>query len=586
MADALLPPGFLWRIQSLRTGHYLRASRSTDVSTSPHFFSLFELRALEDGTHVLREHWTSRPLQVGSPGFGKRLGLTPPPRPKRRYLHWQVNWPPGFPPPPQPPSPPTPVLPTQRFQLRRRSGGGYVLFARARGGKERTGVRQPAQGQWLVVGSASAGGGRDGDSFTFQRVASAASLATTGAEDAVTIARTDASARSSSTITMQVIPSGTNGRLSRSIRQAITRVRGQSMVVATAYDAKGMVDVAQIFWSRLATSGVRGCLLLSSDDTACEALRTLNSTAARRAHCITPHDLQLPARVIDRAWRRDDVPDFETDANTVEARFLRRCKLRMIAAILQKGHAAVFVDVDVLVLSRRYLQVLASTSTADLAIAGDPQTGFHDENPGRCLRIAPANIQQMAADWVGAGQFFVRATDAGRWLIREAERLMDAHVINDGDALQALLTGHAQVSDPLRAPRQPVRPSATSRVAGWLKPMWLEADNEPFTTTGGSALARSRWIRPLNAPLEPEAWQRLLSERKKRNFTWSLLPERRFLTLQQPERWEPALRAALSINAGPGGAATEGGVVSVKLSCHLIEWLDARRAVAGRLFRP
>ena len=150
MADDL-PSDALFRIRSQRTGDFLHASRGTDVSVSPHFFSLFELRPLVDGEHALQEHWSSRLLQIGTPGYAKRLGLAPSARPKRRYLHWYVNWPPGAPPPPPPPMPLPPVLPNQRFHLQRRPGGGHVLLARGRGGREPSAVRQSSQGPWLVI---------------------------------------------------------------------------------------------------------------------------------------------------------------------------------------------------------------------------------------------------------------------------------------------------------------------------------------------------------------------------------------------------------------------------------------------------
>ena len=164
------------------------------------------------------------------------------------------------------------------------------------------------------------------------------------------------------------------------------------------------------------------------------------------------------------------------------------------------------------------------------------------------------------------------------WFASEAERLMDGHVINDADAMQALLTGHAQVSDPLRAPRQHGMGSRQPNSSGgyqWLKPFWLEADNEPFTTTGGSPLARSRWIRPVNAPLEPGVWQRVLQERKRRGFSWQWLPADAHLVLRDPADWESALTNALATEGKRRGAAE---AMSVKLSpCQTIDWFEAHR---------
>mmetsp|Transcript_44762 Transcript_44762/g.117398 ORF Transcript_44762/g.117398 Transcript_44762/m.117398 type:complete len:571 (+) Transcript_44762:68-1780(+) len=559
----------LWRVKSHRTGDYVRASRGTEVIMSPHLFSLFEFHQLSDGAMALNEHWSSRSLQVGSPGYAKRLGLAPLPRAKRRYLHWHVNWPPGAPPPPPPPQPTLPIPSSQRFYLERQRDGMYSLSARARGGKERGSVRQSAQGTWLVVSSSRTtseqrGGG---DLFELQRVASAVRVTAPGTGTATGASSKDKTHRTS---------------LARAMRHSVTRLQGRSVVLATAYNARGQTDVALIFWSHLAALGnIRGCLLLSTDMFACEALRTLNSTVAHLAHCITPSDLDLPTGVQLPTWRRDDVPHFETDGNTAEQRFLQRCKLAMLSAVLSRGHDVAYLDVDVLVLNHHYLGgLLSASASVDLTIATDPQTGFHDDNSGRCLRVAPANVKQLTWDWVHSGHLLVRASEGGRWFFQRAALLMDSHVITDNDALQALLTGHAQVSDPLRASRhEQTTPGSNERAISWLKPMWLEADHEPFTTTGGSALARSRWIRPLNAPLALEVWRGIMAERARLNFTWTTLSESRFLTLRNPELWEGMLRKQL------GAKVADGAQLSIRLSCHVINWLAEHRTLAARLLR-
>ena len=74
----------------------------------------------------------------------------------------------------------------------------------------------------------------------------------------------------------------------------------------------------------------------------------------------------------------------------------------------------VFLDPDVLVIGPSFLEVLVRNTTSDLAIASDPQSGFTEQNTGHCLRI-PAMYSLRVADWVAAGQFYLRATEAAAW---------------------------------------------------------------------------------------------------------------------------------------------------------------------------
>ena len=551
--------GLLWRIQAVDSGNYVRAGRGTMVAASPTFFSLFEIEQTgrAQPTFLVREHRSSRTLQVGEQGHNMRLSLTPPSKPRRRYLHWFVNHPP-IPPPPIPPPPPpsTAIESHQIFHLEPRPPGTVFALYAAGGESARPKPTREHSG-WFAVGGNSHG---RNTLFRLQRVASLV-------QPPPPSPSVDASAP----------PSGHGSpTLLRAIHRVAVRVGGESVVMATAYMAKGQLDVANLFWAWLSASGVRGSLLLS-DDVACEGARAINASTARWAHCISPRDLHLPHQVLHHSWARRDVPHFETDANTAESRFLQRCKLRLIATVLHHGYSLAFVDVGVLVLNSRHLHAMVSAS-ADLMVATDPQSGFHDHNPGRCLRVAPAN-SQLTSDWVDPGQLFVRPTAAGKWFIREAEALMDGHVISDGDAIQALLTGHAQVSDPLRAQRSASsQHAAAPRRYAWLKPFWLEADNEPFTTTGGSVLARSRWIRPLNAPLDADTWQRVLRDRARLSFSWQPLPDDAFLVLRQPEAWASTLRRAIA-RVGPGVTGAAAGVepLSVRLSCHVIDWLDEHR---------
>ena len=148
-----LDSGFLWRIRGVDSGRYLRANRATGVFASAAFFSVFEVQPHHaDGgrlSALIREHWSSRLLQAGSPSHMKRLGLTPLPKPRRRYLHWHVNHPPmpAFPPPPPPP--PVAIQPKQLFRIKRRHEHGFELFIDY-GDKRRSGCVRDA-GKYFTV---------------------------------------------------------------------------------------------------------------------------------------------------------------------------------------------------------------------------------------------------------------------------------------------------------------------------------------------------------------------------------------------------------------------------------------------------
>ena len=116
-------------------------------------------------------------------------------------------------------------------------------------------------------------------------------------------------------------------------------------------------------------------------------------------------------------------------------------------------------------------------------------------------------------DWLSADLFAARATPGSIWLFEQAQRLMDDFVLSDQDAIQVVLTGHAQVSDPRWAARdgKSQRWASAADVErhgiAFLKPTWLEHDNDPLTF--GRELNRQIRIRPLNAQLSKEAWARL-----------------------------------------------------------------------------
>jgi hypothetical protein len=149
----------------------------------------------------------------------------------------------------------------------------------------------------------------------------------------------------------------------------------------------------------------------------------------------------------------------ETGANLADAKYLGRCKLRLLELLLAQGLDAVFVDPGVLVLSPLYLERLvrmgrdlavgsAWPSVREVATALSPpacpappprpapwclrparshaprptsqarQSGYGDNNLGSCLRIPPA-YKLWVNDWVSTGQFYLRSSPGALWFVQE-----------------------------------------------------------------------------------------------------------------------------------------------------------------------
>lgn len=208
--------------------------------------------------------------------------------------------------------------------------------------------------------------------------------------------------------------------------------------------------------------------------------------------------------------------------------------------------------------------------------------GFSDDNRGECLRIPPMHARHVA-DWVSAGQLYARASAASIWFVERAQHLMDEYVISDADAMQALLSGHAQVGDALRAPRA-ARPAAAAAAHGapnasiWLKPMWLEAgEAEPYR---GRGLSNQRFIRPINAPLTPQAWSLVQAERTRHGFTWEPLPEAAYL------HTAAAFSEMRADMLGSGVGSARRRLATLKVTCHIKAELGRPDADGSFLFRP
>ena len=146
--------------------------------------------------------------------------------------------------------------------------------------------------------------------------------------------------------------------------------------------------------------------------------------------------------------------------------------MRLVELVLAQGVDVVMIDVDVLVLGRDFFTAL-TRSKADLVIASDARQGGYN-NMKECP-CSHTQYQRYTADWVCAGEFYMRSTQASIWFIREVQRLMDSFTVTDQDAIQAILTGHTQVAIPQSLTRNETRRGSARRPSNaWHKPIWLE----------------------------------------------------------------------------------------------------------------
>jgi hypothetical protein len=161
---------------------------------------------------------------------------------------------------------------------------------------------------------------------------------------------------------------------------------------------------------------------------------------------------------------------------------------------------------------------------------------------------------------------------------------MDKFGLTDADALQSLLTGHTQVADPKRVGLEPgsvYNDSGADQV--WLKPAWVEADDEPLYYR---ALAFQRWIRPLNAPMDPMLYNENLKEMRQRGFIWEMLPEEEFVTASHTLLKNWSLRYGRSLGSIRVDGTRNGNVRSVQLNCQTKTFLSMPENKGSFLFRP
>ena len=314
------------------------------------------------------------------------------------------------------------------------------------------------------------------------------------------------------------------------VKRSVTTLQGRSFVLVT-YHNVGMLDWATLFWRWLAFAGMRRFMLLELDGQTCDAARALNSSRHVHFECATARDMRsmLPA-AMTTIRSASSMQEWGTDADSGYFKFLR-WKLAIVEKLLAQGVDALMADVDVLVMGPRFFTSLA-TSSYDLTISSDARAGSYNDNH-HCPCSHPM-YQRFASDWVCAGLFYMRATKASQWFMREVQGLMDEFVITDQDAIQAVLTGHTQVAVPqakvdvndpsynatlsrFRGYPRGYRPSAA-----WLKPLWLEG-LEP-----GQTLRNMRGIQPLNTPMRPGMWERLSARRRASSFSWTTAPTAEF----------------------------------------------------------
>jgi hypothetical protein len=366
---------------------------------------------------------------------------------------------------------------------------------------------------------------------------------------------------------------------------------GREFVLVT-YHNVGMLDWAVLFWRWLHSSGLRRFMLLDLDGKTCSAAATLNSSL--HFECATARDmasLSPNMRVIRDASR---MQEWGTDADSGYFKFLR-WKLAVVELLLREGVDALMADVDVLVLSPSFYEGLAA-SPYDMTISSDARSGRYSDN--RHCPCSHSAYQRYATDWVCAGLFYMRSTQAALWFIDEVVAMMDQFVITDQDAIQAVLTGHTQVAVPQtrrvngsslpgektgklksHAVMRGYRPSAQ-----WLKPLWLEG-LEP-----GETLRNMKGLQPLNTPMRPNMWERVSKRRAASGFNWTTAPVEKYANGPMLiEHWVRTFSREPASRAHKGGKAARRRLerfASVHANCNVKEFLCREENSGSFLLYP
>ena len=508
--------------------------------------------------------------------FGRLVALRP--RLAWRRLH-RHRKPSRFVPPPPPPPPPVSRSGGQTFWLNWRAGGRVELWLNAEG------TTYVSSGSANSVMAAGAGTSHEYSQappalFELKRVGP--------------LHHTEATPR--------FRRAGAAHAFSKRMSTSAIHVGGRQVVVATAHNLD-RVGHTPLFWRWLEESGFLQFVLLSTDQVTCNTTRTLNAGSKLSVDCISPDELphsSMSSRVPFEMPQPDaDVQTWDTAANRASTRHLKRWKIRLIEALLKLRFDVAFLDVSVIVLSPSFLPELARRTMESLVISSDSQVGYRDTSAADysfvvashwqdsfprirdsydCLPISRMYLPYVS-DWISAEQLYMRPSAASKWFIKEVGRYMDHFSLTDTDAIQVILTGHTQVSDPLHLPRAGGAP--TSSV--WIKPVWMEAENEPFEDR---PLAVQKWLRPLNGVLQPAVWRELQQEQREYGFTWQRLEQRHHLSLPEGvvKQWPRLLGRGLGSYRFDG--TRQGELLSVEANCHLREFLTDHIHIGSFLLRP
>lgn len=246
------------------------------------------------------------------------------------------------------------------------------------------------------------------------------------------------------------------------LREAAIDVGGRRVVVAS-YSNIARIDIGAVSWRWLNASGVNKLMLLDMDGRTCAAARRVQQTV--HIVCAREPDLSLSAQL----QGKDGNGLGKGLAGAVSGAYRKMLlwKLRLIQLVLQANFDVLLLDVDVLVLSPELLPAFVlPTERIDLVISSDART-LSTLGNGDCPYSTLASHRQVSSSWVCAGLMYMRATDASRWFIVEAQKLMEEFGLTDQDAIQTLLTGGVQISRPNMKPKL-LKDEAPSLAGSWM----------------------------------------------------------------------------------------------------------------------
>jgi len=460
------------------------------VTTSAHFFTPF--RVIRDAgnpeQYELYDHLSGGVIRIygipavpGETTAARRLFLSHGRRRRPRMLHGAAN---------STPAPPPPPLVAHMFKLKEESKGGVSLLP----------MEDPSER--LTI--------KPGLEFVCEEVRRNVTSGETVLALVVQRMRTRCAHRILlERIAVADMPAADGERTSKAKNRKLVKtvlqrmafdVGGRSTVLFSAFNLED-IDWAPLSLRWLAANGLRKLVLLYADGFACSATRTLGVQEVT-LECLTPEQLNLP---VDDVWKGELTPDWGLSARPLETTLLQRAKVKLMEVAVKEGFDVIYVDVDLLVMSPHFVADVAS-HTADIAFGSDKRT-IHNRDflihPERCPASLPG-YRPYVHDWIDTGLIHVRGgSKPALAFLREVQVLMDSFVLSDADAAQAILTGHAQLSDPLRSPR-----SGGDMLANetWTKPLWLQTSDFVSGRIQRRGLAGQPGIKPLNAPLTPARW--------------------------------------------------------------------------------